>query len=86
MLGVNTPANVPSVPLVSEVPDLLFGIETADFIINLDIAAKRHKIHKKIIYILEYQIVMGVKNINLDFLQDHQSWVKLRLCRGTPRV
>jgi len=49
-----------------------------------DIAAKRHpgeidsvfhwagKIHKRIIYILEYQIVMGVKNINLDFLQDHQ--------------
>jgi len=36
-----------------------------------DIAAKRHKIHKKIIYILEYQIVMGFKNINLDFLQDH---------------
>jgi hypothetical protein len=33
MLGVKTPANVPSVPLVSEVPDLLFGIETAAFII-----------------------------------------------------
>ena len=29
MLGVNTPANVPSVPLVSEVPDLLLGIETS---------------------------------------------------------
>jgi hypothetical protein len=34
MLGVNTPANVPSVPLVSEVPDLLFGIEAAVSIIN----------------------------------------------------
>lgn len=29
MLGVNTPANVPSVPLVSEVPGLLFGIDTS---------------------------------------------------------
>ena len=42
-----------------------------------DIATKRHKIHKKIIYILEYQIVMGVKNINLDFLQDHQLLTQL---------
>ena len=44
---------------------------------TLDIAAKRHKIHKKIIYILEYQIVMGVKNIDLNFLQDYQP-----LCLG----
>ena len=32
MLGVNTPANVPSVPLVAEVPGLLFPIETSVFI------------------------------------------------------
>ena len=37
------------------------------FLKNLTGQAKYTKI---IIYILEYQIVMGVKNINLDFLQD----------------
>ena len=31
-------------------------------------SAKRHKIHKKIVYILEYQIVMNTRNMNLDFL------------------
>ena len=38
---------------------------------NLTGQAKYTKI---IVYILEYQIVMGVKNINLDFLQDHHPW------------
>jgi len=33
---------------------------------------KSTKYTKITIYILEYQIVMGVRNINLDFLQDHQ--------------
>jgi hypothetical protein len=32
--------------------------------LKIDIAAKRHKMYKKIIYILEYQIVMWVRNIN----------------------
>ena len=33
---------------------------------------KSTKYTKITIYILEYQIVLGVRNINLDFLQDHQ--------------
>jgi len=34
---------------------------------------KSTKYTKIAIYILEYQMVMDVRNINLDFLQDHQS-------------
>jgi hypothetical protein len=41
--------------------------------VKLDIAAKRHKIHKKNNLYIGISNSYGRQNINLDFLQDHQT-------------
>ena len=52
--------------------DIYSEMQEVDMV-KVNTAAKRHKTHKKIIYILLNQIVMNAKNINSDFL---------RICQG----